>query len=111
MLLKLQQAGAAIWPFDAPKRATVVEIYPRVFYRKDVTNNMTVKGVKNRKEYLAQNYRNIQQHWQDIMVGNENAFDAGVSALVMAENGEQFSRLKQGAGVQLLEGEIWRPGL
>lgn len=110
-LSKLQSAGAAIWPFDAPMDATVVEIYPRLLYKSPVTNNMTVKGRDSRRKHLTDHYPHVEQHWNDIMVGNDNAFDAGVSALVMAEHCEQFFQLNEGAGVQLLEGEIWRPGL
>ena len=46
------------------------------------------------------------------MVGNENAFDAGVSALVMSKHAGEFRNLKSTLQPPMsLEGEIWRPGL
>ena len=110
ILPKLREAGAAIWPFDAPRRATVVEIYPRLFYGTAMINNMKLVGRNSRAAHLAQQFPNIEQHWHDIMVGNDNAFDAGVSALVMAGHTNSLSNLSQATDpTKQLEGEIWRP--
>ena len=111
-LARLQDAGAAIWPFDHLRLPVVVEIYPRSLYGNGVTNNKKVAGRNSRNEYLGQHYSNIEQHWRDIMVGNDNAFDAGVSALVMAAHTDSFRKLSQTTdSTKQLEGEIWRPCL
>ena len=111
-LAHLRKAGARIWPFDAPQpgRSLVVEIYPRWFYRNAVTSNWSVAGRDSRKNYLEQNYCFLKRHWKDTMIGSPDAFDAGVSALVMSDHSGQFYRLQQAVGQQsMLEGEIWLP--
>lgn len=111
-LARLRKAGARIWPFDAPQpgRSLVVEIYPRWFYLNAVINNWTVAGRDSRQSYLRDRYDHLEKHWLDTMIGSPDAFDAGVSALVMSVNAAQFHGLQQAAGRQsLLEGEIWWP--
>ena len=114
LLTRLWGAGASIWPFDAPEsgRSIVVEIYPRLFYGNRITNNGKVVGRDSRGEFLKAHYPELEQHWQDIMLGNQNAFDAGVSALVMSKHAEEFGNLSPATDpTKQLEGEIWRPCL
>ena len=112
-LADLRDAGAAIWPFDAPENGQpiVVEIYPRYFYGTGITNNGDITGRNSRRAYLApEEYSRLEQHWRDIMIGNEHAFDAGVSALVMSANAANLRRLQPDtASPYSLEGRIWTP--
>ena len=111
-LIHLQDAGATIWPFDVPEvgRAIVVEIYPRRFYGNRVTNNQKAKGRDSRKSYLQSLYPHIEQHWRDAMISSDDAFDAGVSALVMSAHAGEFARLERATvPPKSLEGEIWSP--
>ena len=111
-LARLQNAGAAIWPFDAPKPdgPNVIEIYPRVFYGTEVTNNKKVSGRDSRKHYLDRHYAGLGRHWRDIMIGSGDAFDAGVSALVMSSHAAELQNLKCATQEpKSVEGEIWSP--
>ena len=111
-LMRLQNAGATIWPFDVPRPGTpnVIEIYPRVFYGRGVRNNRAVGGRNSRRDYLKARYAWLERHWRDIMTGSDDAFDAGVSALVMSANAANIQALQQAAQPPMsLEGEIWAP--
>ena len=111
-LSRLQKAGAAIWPFDVPKPdgPNVIEIYPRLFYGSAVTNNMSVSGRNCRKSYLEKRYPRLERHWRDAMIGSDDAFDAGISALAMGTRAMELQKLKRATQLpKLLEGEIWPP--
>ncbi len=111
-LADLKDAGAAIWPFDDPEtsNATVVEIFPRLFYGQGVTNNWRVKGRDSRRAHLEAEFASIRRHWRDIMVGSPDAFDAGVSALAMSANVGELRGLRQTTNPRMkLEGSIWFP--
>ena len=108
-LVCLQDAGAPIWPFDTPQPSipTVIEIYPRLFY-KGVENNWSVASRDARKRYLENNYNHLERNWRDMMIGDPNAFDAGVSALYMNRCAAGLLRLQQAARPpESLEGQIW----
>ena len=111
-LSRLQEAGAAIWPFDVPKPGgpNVIEIYPRLFYGNNVENNMSVPGRDSRKAYLEQRYSCLDRHWRDIMIGSDDAFDAGISALAMSAHAKELQNLNPATQApKILEGEIWLP--
>ena len=111
-LARLQDAGAAIWPFDVPEpgRPSVIEIYPRLFYGREVINNGSVGGRDSRKSYLETHYAHLERHWRDSMIGSADAFDAGVSALVMSAYAGDLRRLEQASQApKSFEGEIWFP--
>lgn len=111
-LVRLQDAGAAIWPFDAPKHsgATVVEIYPRLFYGRGVVTKDNLAGRNSRSEYLRLSYPNLGQPCRDAMIESGDAFDAGVSALFMSAYGASLSALQPLTDARmLLEGHIWMP--
>ncbi len=111
-LAEMRKAGGAIWPFDGPESggATVVEIYPRLFYGRRTTNDGSRKGRDCRVNHLQARYPNLERHWWDLMVGSADAFDAGVSALAMSAHVENFSRLERATDQRtMLEGEIWFP--
>lgn len=101
-LLRLRGAGFHIWPFDPWGPATVVEIYPRV-----LTGPVTKSSDVDRAAYLDTRDWVIPPEVRGCMVASEDAFDAGVSALVMAEHvHEPGDDLPASAG---LEGAIWHP--
>lgn len=111
-LIRLQKAGAAIWPFDVPKpdKPCVVEIFPWVFYGNDVRKGPSDSGRDSRKKLLESCYGNLGQHWKDAMIKSDDAFDAGVSALFMSARSEELLRLPRLKHPRkLLEGEIWSP--
>lgn len=112
-LSRLQAAGAAIWPFNNanPGGATVIEIYPRLFYGRALTNNGSVQGRNDRTNFLEENHPHLEQHWKDTMIGSADAFDAGVSALVMSEHAGELCHLQAAAQPPYsVEGIIWSPG-
>ncbi len=107
-LVRLQDAGASIWPFDGAKAsgATVVEIFPRLFYGMGVVKNTRA----SRECYLRRQYDDLQPCWLETMIGSDDAFDAGVSALVMSTHVEELQRLQRAEQPpESWEGEIWRP--
>ena len=111
-LTRLQKAGAAIWPFDdaQPSGATVIEIYPRLFYGRAVKTGNSVNGRNSRWAYLEREYAQVERHWRDDMSESGDAFDAGVSALVMSANGRNLHGLRKATDRRTLqEGEIWSP--
>lgn len=111
-LVRLRDAGAAIWPFDEPQPGgtTVIEIYPRLFYGPAVETGKTPQAKETRRAYLGQYYSGVEQQWRDKMIESGDAFDAGVSALVMSANGSNLRDLRQATDPRTLsEGEIWSP--
>ncbi|HEX3795280.1 MAG TPA: hypothetical protein VHV57_12345 [Acidimicrobiales bacterium] len=103
-LRQLRAAGFSIWPFDPPSRWTVVEIYPRL-----MTGPVHKKNQVDRARYLE------RSAWAELpergtMERSEDAFDAAISALVMAQADTQWPELIQSTDpIMLLEGDIWRP--
>ena len=111
-LSRLKEAGAAIWPFDAPKPdgPNVIEIFPRLFYRCAVTKDRTVQSRDSRKRYLEKHYAHIERYWRDPLSGSDDAFDAGISALAMSARAKELQELKRATQLpKSLEGEIWSP--
>lgn len=111
-LARLQDAGAAIWPFDDPQPdgTTVIEIYPRLFYGYTVKTSDSVAGRESRQAYLEREYGHVEQQWRDGMIESGDAFDAGVSALVLSANGVKLRGLRRTTDQRtLLEGKIWSP--
>lgn len=105
LLLKLQEAGYSIWPFDPPGWPRVVEIYPRLLTGAVQKND----GVERRK-YLTSRYSSISGHWLERAASNEDAVDAFVSAFVMLEHAGELASLPQAEDEETnLEGTIWRP--
>ncbi len=107
-LAEMQNAGATIWPFDAPvpDSPNVIEIYPRVFYGHGVTKSLE----RSRRRYLERNYGDLEGPLHDDMVASDDAFDAGVSALMMSAHIGDLQKLQQATEPTIsLEGEIWAP--
>jgi hypothetical protein len=81
-LARLQDAGYAIWPFDAPARPPVaVEIWPRAF-----TGPVVKSDARARAAHLDQHFPGLATGLRDAAVGSDDAFDAAVSAVVMSRH-------------------------
>lgn len=102
----LHQAGLSIWPFHEPTRPTVIEIYPRL-----LTGAVVKSNHEERRRYLENAFPNLPPMMQTRAASSEDAFDAAVSALVMARHASELAALEQATDPRtLLEGSIWWPG-
>lgn len=106
-LLGLRRYGFSIWPFDQPEPPAVLEIYPRL-----LTGAVTKSSVQARLEYLKDRTSVASDEMRTEAAASDDAFDAAVSALVMAEHADALCDLKQPEDprIRKLEGEIWWPG-
>ncbi|MGE4161847.1 MAG: VOC family protein [Vicinamibacterales bacterium] len=103
-LQTLRERGWSIWPFDSPGCHTVVEIYPRA-----LTGAVTKSQPEARRAYvLRTKWSWTDTHRRDVE-SSEDAFDAAISALVMAEHAGTLNALPIRAGTAAREGEIWVP--
>ena len=104
-LLRLQDAGYAIWPFDDPAPAPVaVEIWPRAFTGPVVKSNPVARA-----RHLDEHVPDLPAALRAAAVGSEDAFDAAVSAVVMSRHEAQLRALPPIDDVRV-EGEVWSAG-
>jgi hypothetical protein len=104
-LARLADAGFSIWPFSEAAMPLVVEIYPRA-----LTGAVIKSSAIDRCEYLERNYPEIGSAMTNLAASTADAFDAAVSALVMARHQDQFTGLAAMADPAIsLEGYIWQP--
>ena len=109
LLARLHAAGWRVWPFidvddDAPS-PTAVEIYPRL-----LTGAVNKSGFSQRAEYLRFRFPRLPAEFGVAASTSEDAFDAAVSALVMAEHWPSLRALPEASDeVERLEGAIWWP--
>ena len=119
VLLKLRAAGFKVWPFDVPKLAAkkpqplVVEIYTRLntgAVRKSSAEARAVYLAKKRSE--SAEYRGLSRSVMEKAKGSEDAFDALVTTMVMAERRAEFVSLpKPREPLHVVEGWTWAPGV
>jgi hypothetical protein len=109
ILPKLREAGFAVWPFEAPRLPMVVEIYPRL-----LTGEVKKSRAEGRAAYLdallagEEGYRSLEKDIVEKARGSEDAFDALVSAMVMAKHRDDFLTLRQAEDeIGKLEGAVW----
>ena len=117
VLLRLREAGFRVWPFDAPRlrgvgaRPLVVEMYTRLNTGAVRKSNAEARAVylrKKRREDAA--YAGLSRTVMQQASGSEDAFDALVSTMVMAERRETFARLpKPRDPLHGIEGWTWAP--
>jgi hypothetical protein len=100
-LHRLASAGFRIWPFEASGLPLVVEIFPRV-----LTGPVRKNSPSERERYLGT--VPMRPDLGRSAAGSEDAFDAAVSALVMAARVEELRTLPDAPGYEL-EGKIWQP--
>ena len=104
-LAVLQDAGFAIWPFDDAAPPLAVEIYPRLFTGPVVKSDPEARG-----RVLAGLGAAIPERFRAAAAGSEDAFDAAVSALVMARHTGLLASMPATADARSrLEGAIWMP--
>ncbi len=100
-LHRLADAGFRIWPFDPSALPLVVEIFPRV-----LTGPVRKNSPIDRKRYLGT--VPIRADLARLAAASEDAFDAAISAVVMAARVEELRTLPD-APDYALEGKIWQP--
>ncbi|MFN8513056.1 MAG: hypothetical protein U0841_10800 [Chloroflexia bacterium] len=106
ILHRLRSAGFSVWPFDPPGWPRVVEIYPRL-----LTGPVTKSSEAGRSAYLAAQHWAIPPALLPHALGGEDAFDAAISALLMARHTADLADLPATTDPQILrEGAIWHPG-
>lgn len=105
LLRQLHAAGFSIWPFDPSGWPKVVEIYPRA-----LTGAVVKSSAAARAAYLAHRYPELPDFVREQAELSEDAFDAAVSALVMAVHVQSLVNLMPTTAPLLaLEGRIWLP--
>ncbi|MDD7941504.1 hypothetical protein PHK61_24075 [Actinomycetospora lutea] len=104
-LARLRAAGFAVWPFDDAGPATLVEIYPRVH------TGLVVKRSPAARRGAVRADPRIPAALRDDVVASEDAFDAAVSALAMAEHLDALRSLRAAppGSAEAIEGALWRP--
>jgi predicted nuclease with RNAse H fold len=100
-LHRLAASGFRMWPFDAPGLPLVVEIFPRL-----LTGAVTKNRQRDRERYLAA--LAMPPAFRRLAATSEDAFDAAVSALVMAASVDELLGLRHEPDYAL-EGKIWQP--
>jgi hypothetical protein len=100
-LHRLAGAGFRIWPFDPPALPLVVEIFPRV-----LTGPVRKSSQSERERYLGS--VPMPADLRRLAAVGEDAFDAAISAVVMAARVEELEALPDAPGYAI-EGKIWRP--
>lgn len=104
-LATLRAAGFSIWPFHEVKSPLVVEIYPRL-----LTGPVNKSDPSARKALLADGFPGIDDLLADKAASSDDAFDAAISAVVMARHMTEISALTASRdSTELLEGRIWWP--
>jgi hypothetical protein len=94
-LHQLASAGFRIWPFDPSGLPLVVEIFPRV-----LTGPVRKSSLGERERYLGT--VPIRADPGRLAAASEDAFDAAISAVVMAARVEELQTLP-GAAEQVLD--------
>lgn len=102
-LAELRRAGCAVWPFDPPGRVTVVEVYPRA-----LTGEVTKSLAVARRAYLRRLPWRMSEAQRRLAGASEDAFDAAVSALVLADRWSALGSQPRDRVTQM-EGQIWVP--
>jgi hypothetical protein len=104
-LLELRAAGFSVWPFDPPRFPLLVEIYPRW-----LTGPVRKSSPVARALHHASRFEDLDPALAALAASTEDAFDAAVSALRMAEHASAFADLAPARDdVEALEGRIWSP--
>ena len=106
LLNRLHANGFSVWPFDPPGWPRVVEIYPRL-----LTGPVVKSSRAACEDYLRGHHPGLGARWLPVASASEDAFDAAVSALMMAEHVDSLCDLPRAdSEVISQEGLIWYPG-
>jgi Protein of unknown function (DUF429) len=105
LLDRLHRAGACVWPFQAGGWPLVVEIYPRL-----LTGAVVKSSPLARQALLDRVCPTLRPEHRQAAVASEDAFDAALSALVMARCLADLKALPPEPDARVrLEGRIWHP--
>ncbi len=106
-LARLAGAGFSVWPFDDPAWPLAVEIYPRLF----TPPGLVKSRHRARREHLERRFPDQPPLLRERAAGSEDAFDAAIAALAMAEHVDELDTLPSFAAdsPQRVEGAIWTP--
>ena len=117
VLLRLREVGFRVWPFDAPAlegkgaRPLVLEMYTRLntgAVRKSNAEARAAYLLKKRREDAT--YAALSREVMQRARASEDAFDALVSTMVMAERRKRFVMLpKPRDPLHRIEGWTWAP--
>jgi hypothetical protein len=110
-LIDLADAGLAIWPFDDPALPVVVEIYPRLLTILAAGGPVVKSRHRDRRAVMGRCFPEQDPVLRERAAGSDDAFDAAVSALVMARHADDLAALPRVAreAPARLEGEFWLP--
>jgi hypothetical protein len=101
----LAEHGFSIWPFDSARLPLAIEIYPRA-----LTGPVKKSRWAERSSLLRRRFPSQPPEMLERAAGSEDAFDAAVSALVMAEYEDQIAALAPVADAAFaIEGKVWTP--
>lgn len=107
LLARWRAQGIGVWPLDpAPRGAGVllVEIYPRA-----LTGPVVKSSAEARRARVAVDPR-VPARLRGDATASEDAFDAALAALGMAEHLDELASLPAASGpTELLEGVMWLP--
>ena len=104
-LATLRAAGFSIWPFHEVKTPLVIEIYPRL-----LTGPVNKSDHSARKASLVRGFPEIGGGLAGKAASTDDAFDAAVSAVVMARHLGKISDFPaSGDPKERIEGRIWWP--
>lgn len=79
-LLRLADAGVAIWPFDAPRLPMAAEVFPRQMARWLAAGAAGLNGDAFRVAAVAELGEAVAGY-ADVLAGSQDAFDAAAAAL------------------------------
>jgi hypothetical protein len=102
-LHRLAAAGFGIWPFHEAEPPLLIEIYPRLLTGPVIKSRQT-----ERERYLST--LDLPRQFNRRAAASEDAFDAAVSAVVMAAAVGELLALPSKPH-DLMEGRIWQPRL
>jgi hypothetical protein len=105
-LIRLREAGFAIWPFDEPAHPPIaVEIYPRT-----LTGRVVKSDRSARARLLDARYPALPPVLRHRAIASEDAFDAAVSALEMSGHEHALRSLPRvDDDTARREGRVWTP--
>jgi predicted nuclease with RNAse H fold len=104
-LRTLAEHGFSVWPFHPPAWPLVVEIYPRA-----LTGPVNKSRWVSRQRFMYERHAEQDPVMLERAAGSEDAFDAAVSALAMAEHEDELVGLAPADDAEAaIEGRIWLP--
>jgi hypothetical protein len=111
-LLRLREAGFSVWPFDVSGFPMVVEMHSRLMTGRVHKSSEVARVAYLKRRKVEAAFTGLSRAVVAAARGSEDAFDALVSCLVMAEHRREFPELRQaGDPVYAIEGQTWTPGV